>query len=199
MKLAQKKNSKKTAEEQVQVETVEMNEQLDDNAVVTDQDGEGVTGADEASVEDGENPEMAALEKEKEEYKNALIRERADFENYKKRNASLASTSYNNGVIDTVTAILPVLDNFDRALCTECADQAFFDGMDMIKRQLMEVLKALGVEEIDVDGGFDPEFHDAVMQVDEEGHEPNAIVETLQKGYMLKDKILRHAMVKVNK
>ncbi len=140
-----------------------------------------------------------SLEKEREEYREALIRERADFENYKKRNASLASASYNNGIIDTVTAVLPVLDNFERALCTECGDKAFFDGMEMIKRQLVDVLTSLGVEEIDVEGKFDPEMHNAVMQVDEEGFEANDIVETLQKGYRLKDKILRHAMVKVNK
>ncbi len=145
------------------------------------------------------NAALLALTEEKEEYKNALIRERADFENYKKRNAELSSVSYQNGLADAVTAILPVLDNFERALQAECADQAFVDGMSMIMRQLVETLGALGICEIGTDGQFDPNVHNAVMQVDEEGFSSNDIVETLQKGYQLKDRILRHAMVKVNK
>ncbi len=151
--------------------------------------------ADAADV----NAALIKLEEEKEDFKNALIRERADFENYKKRNAELSSNSYKNGVADTAAEILPVLDNFERALAAECADAAFLDGMKMIMRQLEGVLSELGVEKIDTDGQFNPEFHNAVMQVDEEGFEPNQIVETMQNGYMLKDKILRHAMVKVNK
>jgi len=145
------------------------------------------------------NDALCALEEEKEEYKNALIRERADFENYRKRNAELAGASYKNGVADTVKEILPVLDNFERALVVECADKAFSDGMEMIQRQLKDVLTALGLEEIDTGGKFDPNMHNAVMQTDEDGYETNDIVETLQKGYRLKDRILRHAMVKVNK
>ncbi|HBU13206.1 MAG TPA: nucleotide exchange factor GrpE [Clostridiales bacterium] len=150
---------------------------------------------DAASV----NETLCALEEEKEEYKNALIRERADFENYKKRNAALSAESYKNGAFDAVLSILPTLDNFERALMADCADKVFCDGMAMIKRQLTEALAALGVEEINTDGEFDPALHNAVMQVEEEGFEPNAVVETMQKGYRMKDKILRHAMVKVNK
>jgi molecular chaperone GrpE len=164
----------------------------------------GADAAEEQAEPEEAPPDKAALaavalEEEKEEYKNALIRERADFENYKKRNADLAAGSYRNGAADTVSAILPVLDNFERALGSECADKAFSDGMEMIMRQLTDVLRALGVEEIDTSGQFDPMLHNAVMQAEEEGRKANDIVETMQKGYKLKDKILRHAMVKVNK
>lgn len=160
-----------------------------------------IESAEEAQEKDAAevNDMLCALESERDEYKDALVRERADFENYKKRNADLAANSFNNGVVETVSAVLPVLDNFERALAMESADKAFVDGMAMIMRQLQDVLKALGVEEIDTQCKFDPNFHDAVMQCEDDGYESNDVVETLQKGYKLKDRILRHAMVKVNK
>lgn len=142
---------------------------------------------------------LKVLEAEKEEYLSALKRERADFENYKKRNASLAAASFQNGVADTVMVLLPILDNFERALMAECADKAFSEGVEMIMRQLKDAMNNLGVEEIAADGQFDPEVHNAVMQVEEEGFESNQIVEVLQKGYSLNGKVLRHSMVKVAK
>lgn len=142
---------------------------------------------------------LKMLEAEKEEYLSALKRERADFENYKKRNASLAAASFQNGVADTVMVLLPILDNFERALMADCADKAFSEGVEMIMRQLKDAMSNLGVEEIAADGQFDPEVHNAVMQVEEEGFESNQIVEVLQKGYSLNGKVLRHSMVKVAK
>ncbi len=176
-------------------------EEKSDAQVEAEAEGEEINEPEASKVMDAAdvNAELIKLEDEKEEFKNALIRERADFENYKKRNAELSASSYKNGVADTASEILPVLDNFERALAAECADTAFLDGMKMIMRQLEGVLAELGVQKIDTDGQFNPEFHNAVLQVDEEGFEPNQIVETMQNGYMLKDKILRHAMVKVNK
>lgn len=164
--------------------------------------------AEEPKEKKGEKPKLKkdkmqeklkALEAERDEYLNALQRERADFENYKKRNASLAADSFQNGVADASLAILPVLDNFERALETECADKAFVEGISMIKRQLQDTLKNMGVEEIPAEGQFDPALHNAVMQADVEGCASNDIVEVLQKGYALKDKVLRHTMVKVAK
>ena len=116
---------------------------------------------------------LKVLEAEKEEYLSALKRERADFENYKKRNASLAAASFQNGVADTVMVLLPILDNFERALMADCADKAFSEGVEMIMRQLKDAMSNLGVEEIAADGQFDPEVHNAVMQVEEEGFESN--------------------------
>ncbi|MEG2575228.1 MAG: nucleotide exchange factor GrpE [Christensenella sp.] len=142
---------------------------------------------------------LKVLEAEKDEYIAALQRERADFDNYRKRNATLATTSFQNGVADATMAILPVLDNFERALTAECADEAFVEGISMIMRQLQETLKNLGVEEIPADGQFDPTVHNAVMQLEAEEFEPNQIVEVLQKGYSLNDRVLRHTMVKVAK
>jgi molecular chaperone GrpE len=196
--LAQKKAADKEPK-QTAVEAVEREETrpADQEIRAEEPDEPAVTVETDDAI--AVNEALIRLENEKEEYKNALIRERADFENYKKRNAALAGDSYKNGVADTATALLPVLDNFERALAAACADKAFSDGMAMILRQLRDALCALGLEEIEADGKFDPNLHNAVMQAEEEGYESNDIVETLQKGYRMKDRILRHAMVKVNK
>jgi molecular chaperone GrpE len=142
---------------------------------------------------------VAALKREKEEYVNMLKRERADFENYRKRNADLAACSYMNGVTETIKSILPVIDNLERALASSCADKALSEGIQMIQRQLMDTLSSYGLEEIEAqDQAFDPEYMNAVMQVEkEEGQESNCVAEVLQKGYKIKGKVIRCAMVKV--
>lgn len=142
---------------------------------------------------------VRSLEEERDQYKDALVRERADFENYRKRNAALSASSFDSGVEKAAAAVLPVLDNFERALASECQDKAFADGMQMIMRQLKGALEGLGVTEMDTSGAFNPVYHHAVMQTEEADVPTNTITETLQKGYMLKDKVLRPAMVKVNK
>lgn len=142
---------------------------------------------------------IEALEEERDGYKNALIQERADFENYKKRNMDISSSAYQKGVADAVTQLLPVLDNFERALSSGSTDKGFLDGMVMIQRQFNDALTAIGVLEIDTNGKFDPKVHNALMQAEEDGFESGDIIETLQKGYKLKDVILRHTNVKVNK
>lgn len=143
--------------------------------------------------------QMRHVEEERDMYKDALIRERADFENYKKRNATLAASSFESGVESVVQIVLPILDNFERGLASECSDQGFADGMQMIMRQLQSALTGLGVTEIETEGAFDPEVHHAVMQTEDPALGPNEIAETLQKGYMRGGKVLRPAMVKVNK
>ena len=100
------------------------------------------------------------------------------------------------------TELLPVIDNFERALQTDVSDEnkGFKDGMVMIYEQLQNALKSQGIEAIEtVNKEFDPNIHHAVMQVEDENFDSNVIVEELQKGYMLKDKVIRPAMVKVNK
>lgn len=150
-------------------------------------------------ISDGQDELVDALQKERDEYKDALIRERADFENFKKRNAMVASESYQNGIAEAACKILPVLDNFERACAVETADKQYAEGMELIMRQLQDTLKTFGVEEIDASGEFDPQLHDAVMQVEQEGCKPNHVAEVLQKGYCIGEKVLRHSMVKVAK
>src|SRR5699024_11447059 len=102
---------------------------------------------------------------------------------------------------DVITELLPVLDNFERALQTEVSEenQSFKDGVQMVYDQLNNALQAQGVEAIIATGeAFDPNLHHAVMQVSDEEYAANTVVEELQKGYMLKDKVIRPTMVKVN-
>lgn len=153
----------------------------------------------ESEAENLQQAQIESLENQRDEYKDALIRERADFENYKKRNASLEQAAYHRGIEDTAVKMLPVLDNFERALQAQSSDEKFQEGMEMIMRQLQETLSSLGVKEMDTSGTFDPNLHHAVMQTEEEGKKTGEITETLQKGYMMKDKVIRPAMVKVNK
>lgn len=180
------KKEPETMEEEILEEEKELDEALSDIESYEQGDEE-------------ENGLIAALKREKEEYVNMLKRERADFENYRKRNADLAACSYLNGVADTVKSILPVIDNLERALASNCSDNAMTEGIQMIQRQLMETLSSYGLEEIEAqDREFDPEYMHAVMQVEkEEGQDSGCVTEVLQKGYTLKGKVIRYAMVKV--
>ncbi len=122
----------------------------------------------------------------------------AEFENYRKRNASLSQDSRDDGVRETVKQLLPVLDSFERALLTAPEGEAFADGMRNIEKQLVTALTKCGMEEIPAEGDFDPNLHDAVMKDQKEGVEPGKIIEVFQKGYRVKGRIVRFAMVKVS-
>ncbi|AIF43381.1 nucleotide exchange factor GrpE [Virgibacillus sp. SK37] len=146
--------------------------------------------------------ENEALKKEKDEVFQRMLRVQAEFDNYKKRSQREKEADRKYKSQDLVNELLPAVDNFERALQVETTEEnaGFVEGITMVYRQIKEALKSQGVEEIEsVDKEFDPNLHHAVMQVEEEDKEPNIIVEELQKGYMLKDRVIRPAMVKVNK
>ena len=121
----------------------------------------------------------------------------AEFENYRKRNAQIAADSRDDGVRETVKNLLPVLDNFERAL-ENAPDDAFAAGIRNISRQFTDSLKKCGAEELEAAGQFDPNLHDAVMKDSVEGVPSGEITAVLQKGWRVKGKIVRYAMVKVN-
>lgn len=121
----------------------------------------------------------------------------AEFENYRKRNAQIAADSRDDGIRDTVKNLLPVLDNFDRAL-ENAPDDQFAAGIRNIAKQFVSALEKCGAEELEAKGQFDPNLHDAVMKDNIEGVPSNEITAVLQKGYRVKGKIVRYAMVKVN-
>ena len=134
------------------------------------------------------------------EWKDKYVRLYADFDNYKKRSQKEALSSYNNGFGSAIEQILPIVDNFDRAIAAidENAKNEFSQGVEMIYKQLLDTLKNMGVEPIEALGkNFDPNFHDAVMHIDDDNFGENEIVEEFVKGYMIKDKVLRHSVVKV--
>lgn len=145
---------------------------------------------------------VADLETQLEEKENRYLRLQADFDNSRRR-AKLdfeAAQKYRSQSL--ISDLLPVLDNFERALNVETDNEqtkSVLQGMEMIYRSLLDAMKKEGVEPIDAVGKeFDPHFHQAVMQVSEEGYDSNIVVEEFQKGYILKDRVIRPAMVKVN-
>ncbi|MGN8645531.1 nucleotide exchange factor GrpE [Gracilibacillus sp. HCP3S3_G5_1] len=174
--------------------------------VVEDAEQELVT--EEASSETEEEVEVISkeefekLQQEKNELQDHLLRVQAEYDNFRKRTKKEKEADLKYKSQSVVTELLPVLDNFERALQVKIEDKAakgVVEGLEMVYRQLKTVLENEGVTEIETDGQtFDPNIHQAVMQVEEEGYESNQIVETLQKGYQLKDRVIRPAMVKVN-
>ena len=158
--------------------------------------------AEEAQPEATIEQWQAALETavaQRDEYLDSLRRTQADFQNFKRRNQTARADGYEDGVREALAAILPSIDNLERAL--DAADKAgvsdgVTDGVRMTLATLMDSLKRFGFEEVPSLGEqFDPEKHNAVMR--EAGEEPGKILEVFQKGYKVKDKIIRYAMVKV--
>lgn len=140
------------------------------------------------------------LETERDEMKLLAQRVQADFDNFRRRNASIHADSTDEGARNVIKELLPVLDNFDRALGNSAAvDAAWLAGIQLVHKQLMETLAKLGMEEIDASGKFDPELHNAVVQDETEDAESGTITEVFQKGYKVKNRIIRHSMVKVAK
>lgn len=127
-----------------------------------------------------------------------LQRNLAEFDNYRKRTEKEKASMYIIGAKEIVEKILPVVDNFERGLASATEGDAFADGMKMIYKQLMTTLDELGVKPIEAVGAeFNPDFHNAVMHVEDEEAGENIVVEEFQKGYTYKDFVIRHSMVKV--
>jgi len=141
---------------------------------------------------------IEAITKEKDETVVLLQRIQADFDNFRRRNASIRLDSYEEGKRDTVKELLPALDNLERALESIPAENASLrEGIAMVHRQMLESLKKLGLEEVESDCIFDPTKHEAVMREKVDGKESGEIVVVFQKGYRMGGRIIRHCMVKV--
>jgi molecular chaperone GrpE len=150
-----------------------------------------------------ESLEAIALERdrllsEKTELQNTLLRRMAEFDNFRKRTERERNDFFEYASADAVKALLPVLDDFERALKTPCADAEYAKGVELIYQRMFETLKKLGLEPIDTEGQtFDPNVHHAIEMVHDEEHEDQAVVEELLRGYSFKGRLLRAAMVKV--
>ena len=148
------------------------------------------------------NVEIQTLTAKVEEMENRYLRLQADFDNSRRRSKLDLEAAQKYRVQSLATDLVQALDNFERALAiqTEHEETASMrQGMEMIYRSMMEALKKEGVEPIEAVGQeFDPNIHQAVMQVNDENYGANMVVEEFQKGYMLKDRVLRPSMVKVN-
>lgn len=144
--------------------------------------------------------ELEAAQELAEANKDKYTRLLAEFDNARTRAAKENAAMFDMGAKDALEKLLPVVDNFERALATLKDDEknGFSEGIEKIYRQLMEELAKLGATPMNCEGQeFDPNFHNAVMHVEGEKYGENVVVEEMQKGYMYKDTVLRHAMVKV--
>lgn len=142
------------------------------------------------------------LEKKLAEYENSYLRLRADFDNYRRREQKERESFKKYQAQDLISSLLPALDNFERAMQVEPENEqskTLIQGMDMIYRELIKALEAEGAVQIEAVGKeFDPHLHQAVMQVEDASYDSNIVVEEFQKGYQLKDRVIRPSMVKVN-
>ena len=136
-----------------------------------------------------------------EELTDRLTRQMAEFDNFRKRTDREKSQMYEVGAKDIIEKILPVVDNFERGLASISEEEkgnGFADGMQMIYKQLMTELENLGVKPIEAVGQeFNPDYHNAVMQVESEEYESGIVAQELQKGYMYRESVVRHSMVAV--
>lgn len=153
-----------------------------------------VTDDDEVQGDTSNND----LEKELQEEKDKYLRLYAEFQNYRNRTTKEKTEAYNNAIADCVKQILPVIDNFERALTQECTDENYKSGMEMIFKNFMAILDKMGVKEIDALGKpFDPNVHHAIQQCESDEYESDTVCNVFQKGYMLGERLIRPAMVQV--
>lgn len=136
-----------------------------------------------------------------EELNDKLMRQMAEFDNYRKRTEKEKSQMYEIGARDVIEKVLPVIDNFERGLIAVPEEQKkdpFIEGMDKIYKQMITTLEEIGVKPIEAVGtDFNPDLHNAVMHVEDEAFEENTVAEEFQKGYMYRETVVRHSMVKV--
>ena len=160
---------------------------------------ENVTAEETTKEKEQEQTASEEGKEPQEDWQDRYLRLFAEFDNYKKRTQKEALASYGNGTSDTLEKLLPIMDNFDRAIDALEEDNAFSQGVKMIYKQFKEFFDSMGVTEIPALGEkFDPNVHNAVMHIDDENFGENEIAEVFMKGYKYKDsKVLRHSMVKV--
>lgn len=189
----------KEQEKNINEEEVKDVEETTEN--IEEQKADKETSKEETPKEETEDDKTAKMEAEIADWKDKYQRLMAEFENARKRTAKEAVQRYDMGAMGVLEKLLPVIDNFERgldAVAEEEKDSAFVQGIQQIYKQLMAVMDDLGVAPMDAEGKeFDANLHNAVMHVEDEEFGENVVVEELQKGYMYKESVLRHSMVKV--
>jgi molecular chaperone GrpE len=180
----------------------EPNEGVQDNtdSVFTADEATGST--DEPSAENPLAAEVSRLQQQLQDSQERNLRAQADFDNFRRRSRQEKEEFAKYASAKLIEQLLPVVDNFERAIASSRGTKdfdSFFKGVEMISRQLEQVLEQEGLKAMETVGQpFNPEFHQAIMQVESADHEEGTVVEELVKGYVLKDKVLRPAMVKVS-
>ena len=176
---------------EAEVETDETVEDTEENA--DEKEGKGFFGKKK-------DKKVAALEEKVAELEDRTKRQMAEFENFRKRTEKEKSMMFETGAKSVIEKILPVIDNFERGLASIEPDNkdSFYEGMVMIHKQMLSELEKIGVTPIEAVGKeFDPNFHNAVMQVESEEFESGIVAQELQKGYMYRESVVRYSMVAV--
>ena len=191
----QENNPENTAEE------AETGEETEDDATKDEGIEKENSKSDKKFFKKKEDKKKDKSKEKIEELEDRVKRQMAEFDNFRKRSEKEKSAMFEMGAKSVIEKILPVVDNFERGLATvseEDKGSAFADGMQMIYKQLMTELESLGVTPIEAVGTeFNPDFHNAVMQVATEEYESGIIAQELQKGYMYRETVVRHSMVAV--
>ena len=188
------------AENNQEEETKETEAQSDEAAK---EDEAEASGAEENKDKGlfGKKKKKDKKDEQIEDLNDRLRRQMAEFDNFRKRSEKEKSQMFDMGARSIIEKVLPVVDNFERGLAAvpeEQKDDAFVTGMDKIYKQLMTELDAIGVKPIEALGQeFNPDLHNAVMQVESEEYDPGVVAQELQKGYTYKDTVVRHSMVAV--
>ncbi|MGN0132336.1 MAG: nucleotide exchange factor GrpE [Lachnospiraceae bacterium] len=196
--------AEKDEEETVQEKPAEASEEAEE---ATSEETEKTEETEEASAEEGKKI-FGKKEKKKdkaqekiEELEDKVKRQLAEFENFRNRSEKEKTAMFETGAKSVIEKILPVIDNFERGLMTvpeDEKDSPFVDGMNKIYKQMVTELEAIGVKPIEAVGlEFDPNLHNAVMQVESEEFESGVVAQELQKGYLYHDTVVRHSMVAV--
>lgn len=201
-------NNNVTPDEELKDENTQ--ETVDEEITDAEETAEDTVEDAETKEDDASGEKKSFFKKDKKkDKKDQLIEELTDkykrtfaeFDNFRKRSEKEKTAMYEIGAKDIVERILPIVDNFERGLATvpeEDMNEPFVDGMSKIYKQLMKALEDAGVKPIEAVGTeFDPNFHNAVMHVEDEKLGENIVAEELQKGYMYRDTVVRHSMVKV--
>jgi molecular chaperone GrpE len=191
-----------TINEEVEIENTENVELTDEKTVETVfEEAETTEQANDFPV-DEKDQEIQLLKGKLEEADNRYLRLQADFDNFRRRTRLDLEASQKYRAQKLITDLLPAIDNFERAMKIEADNEqtkTLLQGVDMVYRSLLDALKNEGVEPIESVGKeFDPHQHQAVMQGEDENYGSNVVTDEFQKGYMLKDRVIRPAMVKVN-
>lgn len=179
----------------------EMQDAVDQTAETVDAEPATAESAEQAQADEPVD-EKAELQAQLEEEQNKYLRLLADYDNFKRRAKKDQELAKQFRSQSLLTDLLPVLDNFDRALAVEAKSEesaSLLKGLEMVKKSLTDAVTSEGLEEIKAVGEpFDPHFHQAVMQESDADSEPGTVLQELQKGYTLNGRVLRPAMVKVN-
>lgn len=180
---------------------MEENKDLEQDVVETDEVIDEVA-SDDTIVDDiiETESEIAKLEETVKSLNDKVLRQMAEFDNFRKRTLKEKQQSFNDGAVNAVEKLLPVIDNFERAMVSENDKESnFYKGVEMIYKQFLSTLDELGVKQIEAKGKeFNPNFHFAVAQEESKDVDENIVLEELQKGYIINDKVIRPAMVKVS-